>query len=95
MLADQFNCGPTLPLAGGHGAVCGGIQAACLDGHGCYPEVVAAAGCESEWCCTPFCDLTEPNTCPGAGGGEVCTPVYEPGASPPGLEDLGACVISG
>ncbi len=51
-------------------------------------------GCASATgCCSEFCDLTvEPTTCSGAPM-QTCEPWYEPGAAPPGFEDVGACTI--
>jgi hypothetical protein len=42
-------------------------------------------------CCEPFCDLTEPNTCPGAG--QLCNSYYEEGTAPPGQEHVGYCAL--
>ncbi|PCC75522.1 hypothetical protein SAMN02745121_00062 [Nannocystis exedens] len=40
-------------------------------------------------CCLPFCDLTQPNTCPGAG--QECLPALaEP---PPKYENVGVCAL--
>lgn len=44
-------------------------------------------------CCTPYCDLTMENTCPGKDGGQECVPWYNDGQAPPGQEDIGACAI--
>ena len=55
------------------------------------PDCAGAAGC-----CSEFCDLSaaDPDAaCSGAAGGQVCTPWYEEGQSPPGYEDVGACAI--
>jgi len=62
----------------------------CDPGLGCM-NVAFASECDGSavGCCLPFCDLTEPNTCPGQG--QVCFPWYEPGYAPPGLEDVGLC----
>jgi hypothetical protein len=43
-------------------------------------------------CCTPYCDLTQPNTCPGAAEGQECLPWYQ-NEAPPGLEDVGVCAL--
>lgn len=49
-------------------------------------------GCVSPACCTPYCELGQPNTCPGQG--QECVSFYG-GASevPPGFEDVGLCMI--
>ncbi|MBL9103529.1 MAG: ribulose phosphate epimerase [Myxococcales bacterium] len=44
-------------------------------------------------CCEPYCDVTLANTCPGAG--QVCTPWFEPGDAPEGLENVGLCSLPG
>jgi hypothetical protein len=61
----------------------------------CAPAQVVP-GCTQTRCCTPFCDLSEPDpgaSCPGAAGGQDCIPWYEEGMVPPGFEDLGTCAI--
>ncbi|HWB74731.1 MAG TPA: ribulose phosphate epimerase [Nannocystaceae bacterium] len=58
----------------------------------CDPGLVCiggSAGCNSTWCCTPWCDLSMPNTCPGAG--EECIAHFDD--PPPGTEDVGICVV--
>lgn len=40
-------------------------------------------------CCLPFCDTTEPNTCPGTG--QECLPWYEDTQAPPEYEHIGVC----
>lgn len=56
------------------------------------PESVP--GCDSgDGCCTPYCNLEEPNTCPGADGGQECVPWYTEGSAPPGQENIGACAV--
>ena len=51
------------------------------------PDCVSGDGC-----CSPYCDLTQPNTCPGAPLQE-CVPWYNEGMAPPGQENIGACQI--
>jgi hypothetical protein len=82
----QFYCGPTLPGAGGEGDPCERIQNLCERGLACSLNVW---GCGAEWCCTPYCNMTEPNSCDRAG--EQCLSPEE--APPPGLENVGRCVI--
>ena len=54
----------------------------------------AVPGCEdSAGCCSPFCDVTQPNTCPGAAEGQTCQPWFEPGEAPMGFERVGACAL--
>jgi hypothetical protein len=42
-------------------------------------------------CCLPYCDLSQPNECPGAS--QECLPWYEMGMEPPGYENVGICGI--
>jgi hypothetical protein len=54
------------------------------------PEAVP--GCEgADGCCSPYCDLSQPNTCPGQG--QECVPWYSEGMAPPGQENIGACAV--
>ncbi|MCA9654907.1 MAG: ribulose phosphate epimerase [Myxococcales bacterium] len=46
--------------------------------------------CTSGACCSPLCDLTIPDTCPGIDQGVTCEPWLE--RAPPGYEDVGICV---
>jgi hypothetical protein len=67
----------------------------CDPGLWCAPAETVP-GCETPRCCTPFCDLSEPDpdgSCPGAAGGQECVPWYEEGQVPPGYEDIGTCAI--
>ena len=57
----------------------------CIDGAG-VPE----PGCDaSNGCCSPFCDLNAPNTCPGTG--QECQPMFDP--QPAGYEHVGVCAV--
>ncbi len=51
------------------------------------PEYVE--GCEGVGCCSPFCDTSKANTCPG--DTQECIPWYEEGMAPPGRENIGIC----
>ena len=55
---------------------------------------MAVPGCEStDGCCSTYCNLMEPNTCPGAPEQE-CVPWYAEGQTPPpGQENIGACAV--
>jgi len=57
-------------------------------------NTASVPGCASATgCCSEFCDLTaDPVTCSGAPT-QTCEPWYEPGAAPPGFEDVGACTV--
>lgn len=49
-------------------------------------------GCEGKRCCSPFCDHTIPNNCPGAPE-QSCVPWYTQEEAPEGLENLGVCAL--
>ncbi|MDC0717923.1 ribulose phosphate epimerase [Nannocystis bainbridge] len=58
----------------------------CLDpalGAECDPQVIG--------CCLPFCDITLPNTCPGAG--QECLPWWGDEPAPPVHANLGVCSL--
>jgi hypothetical protein len=57
---------------------------ACLD-------AAAVPGCTAASCCSNFCDLNASNTCPDAGGGQLCEPYYE--QADPGYEHVGICAL--
>jgi hypothetical protein len=93
---DSFACAPDA------GAEMGAYGDACEFLNVCDPGLFCALpdsvpDCSgSKGCCSPFCDLSDPDAsanCPGAAGGQECTPWYEPGQEPPNLGDVGACVI--
>ena len=48
------------------------------------PDCRGAAGC-----CTPYCDATATDPCPA---GTICSPMYEGGGAPSGLENVGYCI---
>ncbi|MEX1366527.1 MAG: hypothetical protein AB1Z98_25610 [Nannocystaceae bacterium] len=49
-------------------------------------------GCATAECCTDFCDLAAPDTCPGSARGVTCESWYRGGMPQPGYDDVGACV---
>lgn len=84
-----FVCMPLFeePLASGQNCKfvnsCG-LGSLCLDAS-------LFADCGSIGCCTDYCDLTEPNTCPDAAGGQECLPWFDPERVPPAYMNLGVC----
>jgi hypothetical protein len=50
------------------------------------PDCASASGC-----CSPVCDLSAGETCPG--DGQICEAFYEAGAVPPGYENVGICAV--
>lgn len=55
------------------------------------PELAVECDPMGLGCCVPFCDVSQPNTCPGQGQG--CLPWYEMGMAPPGYENVGFCGV--
>lgn len=55
----------------------------CLD-----PAAVSTCQQNLVGCCTEWCDVTNPGTCPN---GLTCTGVFEPGEAPIGYENIGYC----
>jgi hypothetical protein len=93
-------------LNGGRGFACtydgsldeGQAHDPCESLDGCDPglhctEPGAAVECDqdADGCCEPYCDLTAPNTCPGAG--QVCEAFFAMGEAAPGFEDVGVCTL--
>lgn len=90
-----FACAPDVSGENGaYGDDCAAINT-CDSGLYCE-EAALVPGCTSAACCTTFCDLDEAGAseaCPGAADGQSCEPWFDPGTAPPGLENLGSCVI--
>jgi hypothetical protein len=94
-MAQVFVCdGDVSGDAGAYGDPCEFLNV-------CDPGLLCVAGqnvpgCQTNGCCTEFCDLSEamsmPNQCSGAPEQE-CVPFFDGGAAPPGLEDVGLCAI--
>lgn len=89
--SDFFMCAPDASGdMGAYGDPCEYINV-CDPGLACL-DPAYTPGCEGgTGCCTPFCDVTQPNTCPGAAEGQECLPWYEPGYAPRGSENVGVC----
>ncbi len=76
---------------GGYGDPCAYVNV-CDDGLLCVAGE-SVPGCKTDGCCTEYCDLTVGGeTCAGAPEQE-CAPYYDPGAAPPGYEDVGVCTV--
>lgn len=95
---DTFYCLPDGSGAEGqYGDECiGGINT-CDAGLFCgFAEDVPQ--CTGDMCCTEYCDITleDPNAqCSGVADGQECVSWWDEGELPPGLENLGACVVPG
>ncbi len=86
---DRFVCAvPNLDQGGGDGDPCYTIQS-CQPGLACV-NADALSDCGDTACCTPFCDLNDADPCTQP---ETCTSWFEMGMAPPGLENVGACLI--
>lgn len=64
--------------------------------NGCDPglacvgvDTIATCNQNFAGCCTAFCDVTDPDPCPGS---LACTMFFAPDQAPPGFENLGVCV---
>jgi len=90
---DFFQCAPDASGdTGVYGDPCEYVNV-CDPGLMCL-EAAAVPGCDGAiGCCSPFCDVTQPNTCPGAAEGQTCQAWYEPGEAPIGLENVGVCAL--
>jgi hypothetical protein len=87
---DQFVCAPD--ASGGMGAYgdpCESINV-CDPGLFCAPAG-AVPDCASSGCCSPYCALDQPNTCPGEG--QECLAAFDPSLTPPGYENVGLCAV--
>jgi hypothetical protein len=73
---------------GNDGDMCFTIQS-CKPGLGCTAAEVLS-DCGAARCCSPYCDLSEPDTCTSP---EECVAYYEPGTAPPGYENVGLCAV--
>lgn len=76
-----------------------GYAAPCGTLNYCDPGLMCAAAemvpdCDSDYCCTEFCDAAEgPEQCSGAAQGQTCTPYFAADAAPPGFDDVGVCAV--
>ena len=81
-----------MPGEGLQGDECNYVNA-CSPGTACLtPDSVSGCGAQGG-CCSPYCDLTDPNADAGCQQGEMCVAWFEMGMAPPGFEDVGVCAI--
>jgi hypothetical protein len=73
---------------GNAGDMCYTVQS-CKPGLGCTAAEVLD-GCNAARCCSPYCDLNEPDPCTAP---EQCVPYYEEGTAPPNYENVGLCAV--
>lgn len=84
---DGFVCAPDASNGeAGDGVACEFINA-CNAGLMCG-DGSRQEGCETNGCCTPYCDMNNPDACPEPS--EMCAAVYE--QPPEGYEHIGACL---
>lgn len=87
-----FVCVLDPPGMGPYGTECTYANS-CAAGLYCAPAD-DVPGCASDiGCCSEMCDVTQPNTCTGAGGGQECVAFFEPGEEPCAAQDVGGCAI--
>lgn len=89
---DSFTC--ILDASGEEGQVFDLCEYAnaCDPGLLCaQPKLAAECDPRALGCCLPFCDLSQPNSCPGEG--QLCLAWYEAGQAPPGYENVGLCGV--
>lgn len=88
---ESFACAPDASgRAGAYGDPCEFLNA-CDPGLQCV-NPAAVPGCAAFGCCSPFCDITDPDaSCPGEG--QVCLPWVEEPA--PRYHMVGICVVPG
>jgi hypothetical protein len=83
----EFQCFPSMADGSGvSGAPCD-TATSCNEGLACIQSVFFT-NCASDACCSPNCDLSEPNTCPNAGAGEVCMQWFM------GQDDTDPCYVN-
>lgn len=83
---ELFNCDPAGDIP--EGEPCAYIND-CLPGQVCV-TAAALPACNGSDCCTAYCDLMEP-VC--LIEGTECVGFFDEGTAPPGLENVGYCVL--
>lgn len=76
---------------GGVGAACDYVNA-CAPGQTCVGGDAAFRVCRNNACCTPYCDLTQPDTCARIVPGSACEPLL-PEDEMPDNPALGTCSL--
>ncbi len=85
---DGYICAPDASNGEGvEGAECEYVNV-CNPGFACFGGE-DLEGCETFGCCTPFCNVNDPDACPKET--ESCTSVYNP--PPEGYEHVGVCMV--
>jgi len=91
--AEFFVCMPRVfeEIPGQYGDACYALS-------GCDPSYLCVfaenvPGCGGTYCCSTYCDITEPDTCTMFDPTLSCVPWFAEGAATPGYEDVGVCGI--
>ncbi len=89
--SKDLGCLPTSGLAGDVGDACINSYQ-CSYGLHCI-EAKSVPFCDKGSCCTPFCSITDPNSCPAQEMGVMCHTLFLDAEPPPGVEDVGLCAV--
>jgi hypothetical protein len=91
---DEFLCWPDFSFdLGSYGDPCEYFNV-CDPGLYCGAAEVVPGCIGSVGCCTEYCDTTDANaSCAGASDGAECVPWWDANMAPPGLENVGACIL--
>lgn len=94
LISNSIGCVPdTSEGPGGEvGDPCPDGVVSCDPGNVCMGDNFFA-DCDSELCCSTFCDVTQPDAC--SAYGMECTLWWTVNPPPPGHENLGVCVLPG
>jgi len=90
---NTFECRPDMSEGNGEAFSICNAGNTCAPGNACVPsEFSIECDANSPRCCLPFCDLDEPNVCPGLM--QVCSPWFDPQLPLPSmLTQLGVCSL--
>jgi len=87
--AQNFACLPHVGPRGLPGDGCT-YPGSCEAGAACL-DAVSVPGCTDSACCTPYCDLNQPNPDMSCTAETVCIGWFSPGMAPLGYEHVGVC----
>ncbi len=88
---DAFACTPDASNGEGqYPSQCEFLNA-CAPGNACVNADALPACPES--CCSPYCDLSELDTCPDLDDALACRPWFAADQAPPGWENVGVCAL--
>lgn len=90
--SGEFACFPQLGMDAAHGETCSGPDT-CDPGLLCV-DAELHTDCQSDQCCSTYCDTTDPDAdtgCEGLDAGQACTAWYVEGRAPTGYDNVGVC----